>query len=270
MNIEGIPGFWKIVSSKPHRLLALDYDGTLAPFRIERMDAEPLPGILESLSTLSDRRSCRNTTLAVISGRPANEVSQLLDNLAIPLYGTHGYEYLDEQNALRLFSPDEANCDGLNTALRAAQSAGLFEMTEKKISSVAIHTRGRDNAQNILDRIIKLWEPIAQTTNLKIRHFDGGVEMRATDRDKATAIQELLETCPRGTLPVYIGDDDTDEDAFQFLRKTGGYGIRVGDKRQQTAALGSLPNCESVLRFLHTWRRIICPSQAKTIRTIQH
>jgi len=194
--IAGIPEFWETVSSAPHRLLALDYDGTLAPFRIERMEARPLPGILDALAVLSDRRTCPNTSLAVISGRPVNELAGLLHPLSVPMYGAHGYEYLDVKKNLRLYVPEKTVCEALNAAVRAAQAAGLSDLTEKKISSVAVHVRGRGNARHILDRIFERWGPILETSGLTMRRFDGGVELRSTDRSKATAVSELLEACP--------------------------------------------------------------------------
>ena len=53
-------------------------------------------------------------------------------------------------------------------------------------------------------------------------------------------------------LPVYLGDDDTDEDAFAVLRGSG-VGIKVGDDRWPTAARGFLPDCRAVVEFLRTW-----------------
>ena len=91
-GIRGVPDFWERVRRAPHRLLALDYDGTLAPFRAERALATPLNGVKEILRDIRDQR---NTELAILSGRPARQVRDLIGaELRVPIYGVHGWELI--------------------------------------------------------------------------------------------------------------------------------------------------------------------------------
>ena len=87
IEIINIPDFWESVRQAHHKFLGLDYDGTLAPFRVDPMEAEPLEGITALLIELS---SMTDTTLAIISGRPVREVITLVGNLNIFFVGSHG------------------------------------------------------------------------------------------------------------------------------------------------------------------------------------
>ena len=70
------------------------------------------------------------------------------------------------------------------------------------------------------------------------------------------ALAMLLARQPGDTLAVYIGDDETDEDAFAFLQGRG-LGIRVGRLPATTAAAGTLPDCQAVVELLCTWRSLL-------------
>jgi trehalose 6-phosphate phosphatase len=87
---------------------------------------------------------------------------------------------------------------------------------------------------------------------MEFRPFNGGLELRAAGSTKGTAIEELLALAPAGSLPVYIGDDDTDEDAFAVLEGRG-IGIKVGPLDAVTRASGRLPDCEAVRQLLLDW-----------------
>lgn len=66
-TIANCPDFWERVSAAPARFLGLDYDGTLAPFHVDPMQARPLAGVLEILPALINHSA---TSVAIISGRP--------------------------------------------------------------------------------------------------------------------------------------------------------------------------------------------------------
>ena len=95
----------------------------------------------------------------------------------------------------------------------------------------------------------------AGPTVLEYRPFNGGVELRALGRHKGSAILELLADMAPETLPVFLGDDDTDEDAFRAI-ETRGYGVKVGNVEKATAACGRLDAIEHVPQFLADWTRV--------------
>jgi trehalose-phosphatase len=250
LRIEGIPDFWIRVRQAPHRLLALDYDGTLAPFRVERDLAKPLEGVWEALDTI---RQLPTTSLAILSGRPAHQVRTLLGgDLPIPIYGAHGYELLHPNGHIKRFGLSNQQVEGLAKARTAAVDAGYESALEQKATGIALHTRGKSRPEEMEELILVVWKPLADQHDLNIMQFDGGVELCALARHKGLALADLLRQMTPGTLPVYIGDDTTDEDAFQYVRSIG-LGIKVGHPREHTTALGRVPDETAVLAILRDW-----------------
>ncbi len=248
---EPVIGFWKQLATIDRRLLALDYDGTLAPFQVQRMDAYPLEGILPVLSEIRERP---DTSMALISGRPVREVLQLTGDLGITIIGSHGRERRTPNGATVLHPPNSKEKAGLQKALNAARELVPKRKIETKIASVALHTRGLPDGQaEILEtRIYSTWNALALPYGLDCRRFNGGIEVRAPGRSKGEALLELIESFESPPFPVYLGDDETDEDAFRILPEKG-IGIRVGSRIRNTAAEGSLPNIEAVRDFLIAW-----------------
>jgi trehalose-phosphatase len=250
VQVENLPDFWTRVRKSEHRLLALDYDGTLAPFHVDPMRAYPLPGIPALLDALG---RARNTTVAIISGRPVQELNTLLGDVDITLIGCHGFELIDRDGNLTVKSPNREQLEGMERAIDAAVRLGLHGKLEIKTASIALHTRGmpENEASRIEEMILRVWSG-GSSLDLGCRRFNGGVEMYCTGWNKADAMNDLLRTQPPEALPVYIGDDTTDEDVFLMLRESG-IGIKVGLPGTTTAARGFLPSCEAVRTFLESW-----------------
>lgn len=253
IELATIPGFWSVLRNSEKKLLALDYDGTLAPFHSDPMKAYPLPEIKELLVAI---RRMENTRLAIVSGRPVFEVLTLLGDMGITLIGSHGFEIRLPDGDLIVRNPTPSQLSGLKEAFRLAGQLGLGVRLEKKIASVALHTRGMtaELATEVEARMFDKWSDLAPLHELECRNFNGGVEIRALGLNKGDAILTLLEDQPEASFNVYIGDDDTDEDAFRtLLEHRAGFGIRVGDPEAPSAAAGCLPDCEAVRLFLKMW-----------------
>jgi trehalose-phosphatase len=118
-----------------------------------------------------------------------------------------------------------------------------------------LHTRGLDaeEARRFEDEASGTWASLEPGT-LDLRKVSGGVELRSRGADKGTAVLRLLAETPRGAVVVYLGDDETDEDAFAALAGRG-VGIRVGPL-QATRASVTLPDTQAVLKFLESWRSV--------------
>jgi trehalose 6-phosphate phosphatase len=251
MQVIGLPDFWTTVRSARTRFLGLDYDGTLAPFHVDRMRARPFPRIRETLKALQETKA---TTLAVISGRPVAEVLNLLGNLRITLIGSHGYELLRPDGTLMVRDPGPEQREGLRKARDLAVALKLEGKLEHKVASIAFHTRGMSDemASRLEKQIFAAWSGITAEHGLECRQFNGGVEVRATGWHKGDALSSLLANQPEGALAVYVGDDETDEDAFKVIQAHG-IGIRVGTPVHPTAARGFLTDCQAVPDFLAIW-----------------
>lgn len=246
------PDFWDRLAAASSRFLGLDYDGTLAPFHVDPLQARPLPRVVELLEAILRDPL---TTLAIVSGRPAAEVLTLLGNLPATIIGSHGFEVRQEGNDgwdVRKPTPDQQA--GLAKAKKAAIECGYEHKLEQKIASLALHTRGLpvDRALSMEAEALAQWEPIAGLHQLECRRFNGGVEVRCRGWHKGSALTALLQRQAEGVFAVYVGDDETDEDAFRAVQPKG-VGIRVGPPSPSTAARGLLEDCRAVREFLETW-----------------
>jgi trehalose-phosphatase len=254
IEITNVPDFWDRVCSAKQRFLGLDYDGTLAPFAVDPMRALPLPGIPDLLRTLA---ALDGTRLAIISGRPVGEVMALLPHLPATFAGSHGYELRPADGPGETKEPTPKQRQGLDMAEAIALRHGYGHKLEYKIASLALHTRGLEKkSATAMERNLGAdWEKIASMYDLECRQFNGGVEIRGSGWHKGDIVAELLRRQAKDTLAVYVGDDDTDEDAFRIVGKRG-IGIKVGEPSSPTAAQGFLPDCRAVERFLRAWIRL--------------
>jgi trehalose 6-phosphate phosphatase len=242
---------WARITAARHRLLMLDYDGTLAPLRVRREEALPTPGILDTLSILGRDRG---TTLAVVTGRPLRELTALLGHLRAVRVAEHGWEVRWPDGRHLVHAVPRATARLLAEAAEAAETRIRAGTIERKRTAVVLHTRGLSRATARVTEIAcrALWAGFAERHGLRLDPIDGGIEIRARGRDKGDVVRWLLRTSPRGTLPVYIGDDSTDEDAFRALGPRG-ITIRVGPPARPTAARMRLESPESVVDFLDEW-----------------
>jgi len=94
--------------------------------------------------------------------------------------------------------------------------------------------------------------PIARLHNLEVKRFNGSFELRCPGMDKGSALQVMLSRQPDDAFCVYIGYDESDEDAFKVLIGRG-IGLKVGNPDVQTSATGFLPDTEAVKNFLQGW-----------------
>ena len=252
---DGVPQrLWALVALARHRLLLLDYDGTLAPFHTNRLEARAPEGLLELLARIRDGAG---TTLAIVSGRPVAEVTALVGDLGVTIVGEHGWEMRTPDGQLVQRPLGHGVTAALDQARDAARRAGSEEMLERKRSALVLHVRGlpEDEARARVADVRGPWGAAALRAGLVLDEIDGGLELRARGRDKGTATLSLLSQAPAGTLAVFVGDDVTDEDAFAVVSDFG-FGVRVGPGEQPSMAAGRLPSCEDVPAFLERWLQV--------------
>jgi trehalose-phosphatase len=236
-------------------LLLLDYDGTLAPFRVDRFRATPWAGVRELLNQI---QSQKKTRLEVVSGRPGAEIVRLLDLKTPPtVWGLHGAERLNPDGNREMEPTADqarAHLDALGARLRDDAFGGLFE---EKPNAVVVHWRGvaPRRAREIEKRTRELFEPLAQTDGLQLLEFECGLELRA-GRDKGGAVKAILEELGvngAAKFPAtYLGDDITDESAFAAL-KGRGLSVLVRKEWRETKADVWLKPPEELRKFLRMW-----------------
>ena len=254
--LEGIPkAVWSMARLASHRLLVIDYDGTLAPFTIARERAVPIPRSVELLKTLA---ASSHTSVAIISGRPVEEMEELLDLQPAIHVGESGWEYRMPGGTLVRHPLSSRLKSVLDEAERLAREGGWGDHLERKRTAVMLHTRrlAELRARDLEHRVLIRWLDLASKGEVVVERVDGGVELRARGHDTGTTALWLLSLSRQATLGVFIGDDLPDESAFRVMSDFG-FGIRVGESERSSHALGRLPSCEGVADFLDEWIRVV-------------
>jgi len=233
----------------------VDYDGTLAPFRTHRIEAVPLDLSMSQLRTIA---AGRRTTIAIISGRPIHELESFIRDLPVTLVGEGGWEEKSPGGSVVRHTLPCGLDAALKKALAVVRPRLWSRRLERKRTSLMLHTRGlpASEASEILQECEELWGNEAAAAGLRLLRLDGGIELRADDRDKGTAALDLLARSPQDTLPVHIGDDEPDEDAFEALFDRG-FGIRIGDLRVPSRARGRLASWIDLPLFLKNWIGVV-------------
>lgn len=259
-----VEGFFAGLRGAAARLLVLDYDGTLAPFRVRRDEAVPYPGVREALAALL---KAGHTRVVLLSGRAVENLLPLLALEPVPeVWGSHGWERRWPGGRLQLQAPPEHARKGLEEAKRLAVKAWP-EACEVKPVSIAVHWRGRTAAETARLRagVEAAWPKLAREHGLEVHAFDGGYELRVPGRDKGTAVATLLEECGGGVQAAYLGDDQTDEDAFRALAGRG-LAVLVREEWRPTAAAVWLRPPAELLDFFQRWMTACPPRTAMAER----
>jgi trehalose 6-phosphate phosphatase len=223
--------------------LFLDFDGTLVELA-SRPDAVKVEERLNNLlARLSEKLGGR---LAIISGRAAGQILTLFGQPTFAIAGSHGLEmHWPDGRVVTPASSDRHNA--ILTEMRQLQQRfpGLF--VEDKPFSVALHYRLAPHAEN---ECIRLASRLACETGYQLQTGKKVVEVRLAGADKGDAVTAFMSAPPMaGTMPVFVGDDETDEAGFIAVLNFGGAGVLVGPQRQ-TAATFALANVEDTLLWL--------------------
>jgi trehalose 6-phosphate phosphatase len=203
--------------------LFLDFDGTLAELA-PRPDAVRVDPDLRP--TLARLQVALDGALALVSGRAQEDLDPFLDPLQLPTAFEHGAVRRQANQTLSV-----APCPPLQSALAAArtlvdQHPGL--LMEHKSHSVALHYRLAPHLEGLCRD--QMGQAMAGDASLQLLQGKAVVEVKSASVDKGAAIVAFLQEPPfKGRLPVFAGDDVTDEAGFQRVQQLGGIGIKVGD-----------------------------------------
>ena len=246
-------------------VLLLDYDGTLAPFRLDRFKARPWAGVRELLARIQQQGKTR---MAVITGRPAREIAPLLRlrpidqdlsmgapevEPALEVWGLHGAERLYPDGRRELEQASDAALEKLEAVRELLRRDSLGGLFEDKANAAVMHWRGasRRKAEQIERRTRELFEPLARMEGLALLEFESGIELRV-GRDKGGAVEAIIAEAGAGGPVAFLGDDLTDEVAFQAV-KGRGLGVLVRREWRETAADVWLRPPGELKGFLARW-----------------
>jgi trehalose 6-phosphate phosphatase len=223
--------FFRVFADSGEPQLLLDYDGTLAPFRLDRFHAGPWAGVRELLTRI--QRQGR-TRMAVVTGRPAHEIAPLLGiDPPLEVWGLHGAERLLPNGRRQLEQAPPAareKLEELRALLKRDCQGGLFE---DKANGAVMHWRGAAPriARLIEQKTRALFEPLARIEGMTLLEFESGLELRV-GRDKGGAVEAILRAADPGAPVAFLGDDLTDEAAFRAVNRVCSLGLSVLMRRQ--------------------------------------
>ena len=258
LKSEWTAQFFGNLATAPTTLLLLDYDGTLAPFNADRLQAVPYPGVKQRLERLL---TLPRTRLILISGRKAQELQCLLDlSQPIEIWGSHGREHLQTDGVYQMDELTAYERQGLERVRQDLEKTFNAEVVEVKPSSIAVHWRrstlGSFSPLEIRQKMEELCRQLAKPGRgdgvLQLLEFDGGLELRAGNINKGHAVMKVLDTVSADTPVAFLGDDLTDEDAFTVLRDRGLAVLVRSEPRVTQARLWLNPPVD-LLHFLDAW-----------------
>lgn len=224
--------------------LFLDFDGTLAALapRPELVDVDG-----QVISLLSRINDCLDGAVAIITGRPISEIDGFLHPLTLPAAGLHGLEWRKTADAEPVRA--EASPD-LHYLRQSVEASGLLAggvMLEDKGAAIALHYRAVPHLVGALDA--HLAGVLAGLPGLHVLRGKMVMEAKPSTHDKGLALRRFMDLPPfSGRVPVFAGDDVTDEDAMAAALALGGSALKVGEG--PTCATARLPDVAAVTDWL--------------------
>ncbi|TRZ94025.1 MAG: trehalose-phosphatase [Dehalococcoidia bacterium] len=240
-----------------HVLLLSDFDGTLIPI-VDNPELAILPP--ETKNLLRTLAKNRRYTVGIVSGRALADLKSKVDVDSIIYAGNHGLEI--EGFGSDFLDPIAEEMRPFFLMLSQALSAtlrgikGVF--VENKGLTLSVHYRSVDDTEErrVTDAFSKVTDPLHITGRIRITQGKKVYEIRPpVDWDKGKAIAWLIAKCKEsrgkgGALPIYLGDDLTDEDGFKMIEKNNGISIFVGGEGLQSVARYFLRSPEEVTELL--------------------
>ncbi|KAL6655912.1 hypothetical protein ACP70R_006738 [Stipagrostis hirtigluma subsp. patula] len=263
-----------VAASESKRIVMfLDYDGTLSPI-VDDPDA----AFMSETMRMAVRSVARHFPTAIVSGRCRDKVFEFVKLAELYYAGSHG---MDIKGPATKTSSRHAKAKAKGVLFQPASE--FLPMIEQVHETLVEKTRSIPGAKvennkfcvSVHFRCVdeKMWGEVAETVKGVLREYPRlrltqgrmVLEVRPTIKwDKGKALEFLLESLGfadcNNVLPVYIGDDRTDEDAFKVLRRRGqGVGILVSKHPKETSASYSLQEPAEVMEFLLRlveWKRL--------------
>ncbi|WP_088343662.1 MULTISPECIES: trehalose-phosphatase [Rhodomicrobium] len=233
--------------SDPERLaFFFDFDGTLADI-VERPEAVEVTQ--ETRETLARLRGVMHGAVAIITGRDIGSVDHFLAPLNLPVAGVHGLSRRDATGHTHRPDFNGAALSAIEAALRPLVEREKGLLLELKQGAVALHYRQRPELEAVCREAMA--SAAAGCADITLKPGKMVIEAVGHRSGKGAAIDSFLQEEPfRGRVPVFVGDDLTDEDGFVLVNGRGGISIKVG--HGDTSALYRVEGREALLAWLET------------------
>lgn len=237
------------INQKERAFLFLDYDGTLARFA-------PNPDVVlpdsELIDILHEINNLENIKLAIISGRRLDHIRLLVPINGIWLAGSYGLELVDPRgNEIHLLEFDHLRpgLEFIKPIWQALIDGREGFYLEDKGWSLAIHANGSDKQE--VNHVMASARRIDVPDGFHLKSTHNFIEICPPKADKGVAVEYILNSAElNDLLPIFIGDDPRDEDAFAAVQSIGGAGILVTERDRDTKATYALKRPEQVRKWL--------------------
>ncbi len=209
--------------------LFLDFDGTLVDLAERPHDVIVNRALKALLADLEERLSGR---LAIVSGRSIAQLDTFLGDTTIAFVGSHGAESRLAGSVIASSKRPESlrRAEALFTSVLGGHEGMIIEA---KSLGVAIHYRLDPSLEA---RANAMAAEFAAVNELDVQKGKMMVEVRVSGHDKGSGIAALMQRAPfAGHMPIFLGDDVTDEAGFETCSTLGGVGILIGPPRPTTA-----------------------------------
>ena len=220
----------------------------------------PTPGLPELLARIATRAGTR---VAVVTGRRCRSPSATSCRSIPPVevWGLHGRERLHADGRRESWPVSARARAGLTQAAAWARASDLADRIEEKDGALAFHFRdlaAADSSAELARGVAVALAPLALDSGLDLRAMAAGLELREPGRDKGDAVTTLLGEMAPGGFAVYLGDDDTDEDAFAAIAGRG-VGVLVRETWRPTRATAWLRPPAGLVVLLAAWAELETP-----------
>ncbi|MDX6019962.1 trehalose-phosphatase [Scandinavium sp. V105_16] len=206
-----------------------DLDGTLAEIK-PHPDQVIIPeSIRMALHQLAQQQQ---GALALISGRSMVELDGLAAPYHFPLAGVHGAERRDIKDQTHIVALPSTLAAEVEQWLTAGMATLPGSEIENKGMAFALHYRQAPQHQLAIERLAQ--DTVARFEGLALQPGKCVVEIKPAGINKGAAITAFMQEAPfRGRLPVFVGDDLTDEAGFDAVNAAGGISVKVGQGNTQ-------------------------------------
>ena len=209
----------------PDAALFLDFDGCL-------VDIAPRPDAVIVTQALRDRLAAlyrrQGGAVALISGRDVADLRGHLDGFAGIVAGSHGAELSLRPGSIDTLHRVDFDAGPLHAAAYAAAAPHPALLVEEKPHGVALHYRDAPDLRAFVEG--EMQDLADRHPHLVLQPAKMAVELRPGGVGKDSALAHLMTLAPfAGRLPVFAGDDTTDEPAMAEAQTRGGFAIKIGD-----------------------------------------
>jgi trehalose 6-phosphate phosphatase len=241
MLMQPLPAFL----SPSETAFFFDFDGTLVEIASTPDGVLVPPALLDSLAAL---RRLSNGAVAIVSGRGIDSIDAFLRMPDLPVAGLHGAERRDARGDVVRVGFDDERLTRMERVLADLVKAHPGMLLEMKAASLALHYRNAPFAEAIAREAAE---------RLVSEHADAYVlqpgkmvyEIKPKDVDKGRAVAAFLDEPPfAGRMPVFAGDDLTDEKGFAAVNARNGLSIKVG--AGETVARSRVDSVSAFLAWL--------------------